>query len=244
MNNSTIILSRSITKYLLFIIVFFAVTPIQAQEQPLINYDKNVKVGLGTRGNINLNFEHAINSFSSVQVNYRLHAYDEAANQSKFSFPILPFFILDLFGVKKTVALENKVVGHSLSLEYRFYVSRRELGKKLKGIYFAPQASLGRYSQTYQGRYEPYFNLEPLFSSPSKDVFTGNTKQTTWGLGMKVGYQKRWNKFTFDCGVDIRKNSVIGNASNFEASNGETIPFAKGIDGVTTSAYFSVGMSF
>ncbi len=239
MNNSAINLSKSLAQCLLLIIFFLAVTPLQAQEQVLTDYNKNLKVGLGTRGNINLNFEHAINSFSSVQVNYRWHSYDERDDKSTRYWPIFPLILIDIFGNRNRL-IENKVSGSSLSLEYRLYVSKRELGKKLKGIYFAPQVSIGRHSQSYKGR--PGFGY--FWSSRSSKIISGATKQTNWSLGMKIGYQKRWNKFTFDCGVDIRKNAVIGKADSFQLSNGETIPFAEGIDGRSTSAYFGIGMSF
>lgn len=154
------------TRYILAAILFACGTAGFSQ-------NNTVKIGFSDAflGNYNLSYERVINDNNSLQL--------------KFGYmnPINSLFISESTITPKAYTLRETSGGLNASLEYRFFLSRREIPQ---GFYIAP--------------YLRFFNQSMVYTDEISDRhFNVDSKLGTVGLGAQLGYQLVVNEiFTFD----------------------------------------------
>jgi len=154
--------------------------------------------------------------------------------------------------------LKTSNKGSRMTFELRKYFNGGR--KSMNGIYLAPNISLGRHQVTYEYDPNPGVGLT-LFSvgaslitqnanylalvPEEKEIVTGEGEVTSGSLGLKIGYQKRWDIITFDIGMNLTKNTIRGSENQgMRLSNGKLQEYNDDIHGSYGNLYFGMGFAF
>jgi len=193
--------------------------------------NNNIKATLISGQKTSFEYERAINTTSSALVGMKVY------NQK----------------TKNNFTTKGTRVG----AEYRLYFTQKT--KTLSGFYAAPNFSIGKHEVNYSRTTGSGLGLGLLFSSidiiadGSLDnplylrtpvTITGEADVTAQTLGLKVGFQKRWNAFTMDFGMNFTKNTISGHPNGLALSDGSFKNFDADLVGNRPEGYFGIGLAF
>jgi len=192
--------------------------------------NNNMKFTKGIRGQSSFELERALSNKSSFIGGFRFYSKNFENNNFK-----------------------NK--GTRLTFEIRRYLINEN--KAMSGLYVAPNISLGRHNVSYidkpsSGDGLPIASIGVALASQNsntssvpeeEEIVTGESNIVSSGLGVKFGFQKRWDALTFDIGTNISKNSIRG-SKTMRLSNGERKNYNEDIYGTDAIVYIGMGYAF
>ncbi len=201
---------------------------------PLLAQQNNIKLALATKGKFIVAYERALSAQSSAQISFMF-----SDRQDKGGF------------LTNNSTYDNK--GFRVGAAYRYYLLNNT--KLFNGFYLAPNVNIGRHQLEYSeltnssflGKFASILASEHSYfpcSTRSSDYIQGKAEVTALGLGLKLGYQKRWKAFNFDLGVNFTRNSVLNKTDSFSLSNGEKKEYTSDISGQFTELYIGLGFAF
>ncbi len=210
-------------------IFVFVLLSIFAQNTSCQN--NNIKVTFITGTKTSFDYERAINPVSSGLVS--LKVYNKNTNNNFTS------------------------KGVRMSGEYRRYLTKKT--ETLSGFYLAPNFSIGKHEVEYSKTTGSGLGLGLLFASidiiadgdldnplylRTPETITGEANITAQTLGLKIGYQKKWNSFTMDFGINLTKNAIAGHSKGLKLSDGSYQKFNSDLVGNQPESYFGIGFAF
>jgi len=132
--------------------------------------------------------------------------------------------------------------------------------RKGVGLYLAPHASIGNHKVSY---YDSNIgstllglgfgvidiaadgNLDnPNTAFQSNPAVSGDANVKAIGTGLKIGLQNEIFGLTYNLGVDLNTNKVIGENNELALDNGTTKAFDKTIQGSKTAFFAGIGFNF
>lgn len=193
--------------------------------------NNNIKGTIASGGKTSIDFERAINPSSSVMLG------------------------LNIFNRQDKNHFESE--GIRVSGEYRLYLTQRN--KTLSGFYLAPNYSIGKHQVEYTKTTDSGLGLGLLFTSidiiadgeldnpltlRSPETITGKANVVAQTIGLKIGYQKRYNIINFDFGLNLRKNAIAGYSKGLQVSDGSYKKFNADLVGNRPEIYLGIGFAF
>lgn len=156
-------------------------------------------------------------------------------------------------GNKRDNKFTNK--GTRLTIAYRQYLNA---GKDpMSGFYVSPVVSIGQHSVSYLDEPSSGIGLtlfsigltavagdaSYLYFPEEEETITGESKISASSVGVKLGYQKRWNAITMDMGMNISNNST-DDPRGMRVSNGTYRAYNPDIEGRDVDFYLGFGFAF
>lgn len=147
--------------------------------------------------------------------------------------------------------------GLRMSGEYRFYLTNKT--ESLSGFYLAPNFSMGKHEVKYSHTTGSGLGLGFLFTTidiladgeldnplylKTPETITGEANITAQTIGLKIGFQKRWEFITLDFGMNLTKNAISGHEKGLKLSDGSYKEFNSDLVGNRPEAYFGMGFAF
>jgi hypothetical protein len=106
-------------------------------------------------------------------------------NGGQARFPKLISISTDSFSVSK----DRKNTGYNISVDYRFYLSKENKYPAPRGVYIGPYFSLNRFQRDVTWDIKRGTMVNQVSTDTKFDIYT---------VGMELGYQFAWKRFTLD----------------------------------------------
>jgi len=145
-------------------------------------------------------------------------------------------------------SFKSKNEGLRITADFRkyFFKGKKGLQRIMRGIYFAPNLSVGQHSIYYAKKVGIHYNVAGAgFGSGLQGEYAkGKAKVTAAAIGMKLGVQVDKKKGFVDFGVNVMGNTVLDFGRGITLTDGSVQKYKSDLSGLHAEVYFGLGRSF